>query len=49
MIGGDRDAAIAGLARSLKAPAGITQSLLRLDPIWDPLRGDPRFAALLKN
>ncbi|HEV2607742.1 MAG TPA: tetratricopeptide repeat protein, partial [Xanthomonadaceae bacterium] len=49
MLGGDRDAAIAGLAHSLKVPVGITQPLLRLDPIWDPLRGDPRFTALLKN
>ena len=49
MLGGDRDAAIAGLARSLKAPSGITQSLLRLDPIWDPLRRDPRFQKLIAD
>jgi tetratricopeptide (TPR) repeat protein len=31
------------------APAPITPALLRLDPIWDPLRGDPAFQKLCEE
>ena len=30
-------------------PAPITQALLRLDPMWDPLRGDPAFQKLCEE
>ncbi len=49
MLGGDHDAAIATLMHSLQVPSGTTRALLQLDPVWDPLRGDPRFQVLLKQ
>ena len=30
-------------------PTPITPALLRLDPIWDPLRGDPAFQKLCEE
>ena len=33
----------------LYGPAPITPALLRLDPIWDPLRGDPAFQKLCEE
>jgi TolB-like protein/Tfp pilus assembly protein PilF len=46
---GDSDAAIAGLTHLLEAPAGLTPGLLRIDPMWDPLRQDPRFQKLCEE
>jgi len=43
---GDRDAAIASLPHLLEVPAGITTADLRFNPLWDPLRKDPRFQKL---
>ncbi|HEY2396553.1 MAG TPA: tetratricopeptide repeat protein [Rudaea sp.] len=48
MVAGDQDAAIAQLESILKAPGNTTAALLRLDPLWDPLRKNPRFEALTK-
>ena len=33
----------------LYSPTPITPDLLRLDPIWDPLRGDPTFQKLCEE
>ena len=49
MMCGDADTAFALLDRSLQTPAGITIQELRLDPIWDPLRNDPRFQQMLSK
>jgi tetratricopeptide (TPR) repeat protein len=46
---GDREAAIALLPELLEIPGGITPALLALDPLWDPIRDDPRFVALTKQ
>lgn len=43
---GDADAAIALLTDSLEVPYGTTVALLRLQPVWDPIRNDPRFQKL---
>ena len=44
---GESDEAFQLLDHSLSTPNGITVSFLRLDPIWEPLRSDPRFQALI--
>src|SRR6266566_3912390 len=44
---GEKDQALRLLDRSLETPNGITVPMLKLDPMWDPLRNDPRFQALI--
>lgn len=44
---GEKDRALQLLEHSLSTPGGISVALLKLDPVWDPLRDDPRFQALL--
>ena len=48
---GDADHAIPILKRLLQIPYGgaITPALLRLDPVWDPIRNDPRFQELVAS
>lgn len=46
---GDNDAAIAALPHLLQVPAGLTKANLKLDPLWDPLRKDPRFERLCQK
>jgi TolB-like protein/class 3 adenylate cyclase/predicted Zn-dependent protease len=43
---GDIDSAIAALPHLLEVPNGVTVGNLRSDPVWDPLRKDPRFQKL---
>ncbi|HLW36566.1 MAG TPA: tetratricopeptide repeat protein [Chthoniobacterales bacterium] len=44
---GERDAAIAALPHLLEVPAGVTVADLKFNPLWDPLRKDPRFQKLI--
>ena len=54
---GENSRAISTLTRLLQTPysgglygpAPITPALLRLDPIWDPLRADPAFQKLCEE
>jgi serine/threonine-protein kinase len=55
-IVGENTRAISTLSRLLQMPYSgwyyltpITSALLRLDPIWDPLRNDPDFQKLISE
>jgi non-specific serine/threonine protein kinase len=44
---GEQDAAIEQLDHLLSIPAEISVPMLRMDPVWDPLRDNPKFSELL--
>jgi TolB-like protein/class 3 adenylate cyclase/predicted Zn-dependent protease len=44
---GDIDSAIAALPHLLEVSNGVTVGNLQIDPLWDPLRKDPRFQKLV--
>jgi len=46
---GERDLAIEQLEIVAKIPTGPTYGMLRLDPVWDSLRGDPRFEKMVAS
>jgi len=44
---GESDEALRLIDHLLGTPSGLTISLLKLDPVWDQLRKDPRFQVLI--
>jgi TolB-like protein/Tfp pilus assembly protein PilF/predicted Ser/Thr protein kinase len=46
---GETDLALQQLEAVTKIPGGPSYGELRLDPMWDPLRGDPRFEKIVAS
>ena len=46
---GEREVALRQLEALTKAPGRYTYGYLRSSPMWDPLRGDPRFEKIVAS
>jgi hypothetical protein len=49
---GDKELALQQLEAGLRAPVAslmLSYSALKLHPLWDPLRGDPRFEKIVAS
>jgi TolB-like protein/Tfp pilus assembly protein PilF len=49
MLLGDYPAALASIEQRLKIPEGLARNYVRLDPIFSPLRANPRFQGLISG
>jgi hypothetical protein len=49
LLVGEIDAALEQLEYWLSRPSYLSVALLRVDPMWDPIRDDPRFQELLER
>jgi hypothetical protein len=49
---GDKELALQQLEAGLRAPAAaqmLSYGVLKLHPVWDPLRADPRFEKIVQS
>jgi hypothetical protein len=46
---GEKDLAIEQLQAVERLPTYLSYGLLKLQPIWNPLRGDPRFEQIVAS
>jgi len=46
---GEKELAVRQLETSARSPAGVTYGNLKFNPIWDPLRGNPRFEKIVAS
>ncbi len=46
---GDKDLACEQLAIAVQPPSTVSYGQLKLEPNWDPLRGDPRFEKIVAS
>ncbi len=46
---GDKDRALENLSILSKIPSDVNYGTLRLDPIWDSVRDDPRFEKIVES
>jgi hypothetical protein len=46
---GDKDLACEQLASIIRLPSDLSYGQLKLMPVWDPLRGDPRFEKIVAS
>jgi len=46
---GDNNLALEQLSISAQQPDGVTYGDLKFNPVWDPLRGDPRFEKIVAS
>jgi hypothetical protein len=49
VLAGEKDLALEQLETLAKIPSYLDYGWLRLEPVWDPLRGDARFEKIVAS